>query len=97
MTARDVSRYTNQNYPGTMFEHYPQDEIPPGDKIYYAADDYDKLVVARQSELLYIANTLKVCSTASLSDVRDELMDLRAWLDNRRTCFQPGAEEGKTP
>lgn len=43
MTARDVSRYTNQNYPDTMFEHCPEDEIPPGDKIYYAADDYDAL------------------------------------------------------
>lgn len=58
--------------------------------------DYDKLVVARQSELLYIANVLKVCRTATASDMRDELRDLRAWLDNRRTCYQPGADAHPT-
>lgn len=52
--------------------------------------DYDKLVVARQSELAYIAGVLKVCASASPSDLREEVRDLRAWLESRRTCYQPG-------
>lgn len=54
--------------------------------------DYDKLVVARQSELAYIAETLKKCMKVTPSDVKDELNDLRAWLENRRTCYRPGGD-----
>jgi hypothetical protein len=56
--------------------------------------DYDKLVVARQHELAYIAETLKKCRKVSISDVRDELNDLEQWLNSRRTCY---AVAGATP
>lgn len=63
----------------------------PGSGIdFVLPSDYDKLVVARQHELAYIAGVLKVCSAATASDMREEVRDLRAWLDSRRTCYQPG-------
>ena len=40
-----VSRYTHQGY-GEMFEHYEGDPVQPGDKIYYAEDDYKALEAA---------------------------------------------------
>lgn len=52
--------------------------------------DYDKLVVDRQKELAYIAGVLKVMSSTSPSDMREELRDLRGWLESRRTCHRPG-------
>lgn len=55
--------------------------------------DYDKLVVARQHELAYIAGVLKVMSSANLSDIREELRDLRGWLESRRTCHRPAGSE----
>lgn len=51
--------------------------------------DYDKLVVARQQELAYIAGVLQVLAGATPSG-RDELADLRGWLASRRTCYRPG-------
>lgn len=42
---------------------------------------------ARQHELAYIAETLNKCRKATPSDIRDELNDLRAWLENRRTMW----------
>lgn len=54
------------------------------------AFDYTKLVVDRQQELAYIAGVLKVMDRATISDLRDELRDLRGWLESRRTCYQPG-------
>ena len=50
--------------------------------------DYNNLVVARQSELAYIAEQL--AHIAKHPDDHDVVDDLRGWLNSRRTCFQPG-------
>ena len=41
-----VSRYTHQGY-GEMFDHADGDPITPGDKIYYAENDYQALAADR--------------------------------------------------
>jgi hypothetical protein len=47
-----VSRYTHQGY-GEMFEHYDGDPVQPGDKIYYAEDDFLALA-AELADTTYI-------------------------------------------
>ena len=49
--------------------------------------DYDKLVVARQTELAHILEVLE-----KFTEYTDdpELLALIAWVEARRTCHQPG-------
>lgn len=56
---------------------------------------YAALQEAREKELAYIAKVLEVCRKATPSDMKDELADLRAWLANRRMCFQSNTGGGK--
>lgn len=60
--------------------------------------DYDKLVVARQQELAYIAEVLARCDglRTNADQIRREISDLRGWLQSRRTCH-PIAAEPSTP
>jgi hypothetical protein len=73
--------------------------IMPGEGIdFVLPSDYDKLVVARQQEMAYIAEVLaRIRKERNAETVRAELDELSAWLNNRRTCYQPGVDTHPAP
>jgi len=67
------------------------------DKMMYWHDRAMAVEDARQCELAYVAKVLQACRKVSLNDVRLELNDLAAWLENRRQATdhitsKPGTE-----